>query len=281
MTVSDFPDFGTPGQNVLGGLQGGVPLLRGTNQAGTGTAVNLPAAANTVLVPVQGITQPSFEGVFQLYAPAGAGTVPFARINFTWTDQTSGLVVGTRHFYLTAGNGPANALPYYAAGPCRGDQLAVSADNLDPAQAMTLTWTINQISHVYEHDKLAQTMLAATAPFGFTNPNGDPAAGVLAESTPTIAINSTTFRLAAVYGGRATFSVNNTGAGAITVALVDPAQIYGSSIANQRLVTMGLAAGVSQTVETALPYGPVNIQLVNLSTTVVATLNAGLVALDY
>lgn len=281
MTVSDYPDFGTPGQNVLGSPQGAVGLLRATNQAGTGNATNLPANSATTLVNTQGITQPGYEGVFQLNAPAAAGTVPFARVSFVWTDFSTGLTVGTRHHYLSAGNGPANALPYYIAGPCRGDQLMVTITNLDPAQAMTLTWTINQTSHIYQRDMLVQTSLAVTAPIGFTNPNGDPAAAVLLESTPLIGVSSTIFRLAAVYGGKAAWSVNNTSTVVLTAALVDPAQLYGSAIANQRLATMVVAGGAAQTAEVALPYGPVNLQLVNTSGTVTITPNVGLVALDY
>lgn len=264
-----------------GGTAGGIPLLRFTNNIGFGSNTNVPAASTTSLFSTTNVMQPGYEGVFTLYFPATSGTIPFCRLNFIWTDLLTGLTVATRHFYLTAGNGSANALSFYLAGPCRGNQLAVSITNLDPSFNGTLTWGINQTSHVYLRDFLVQQSLAATAPNGFTNPNGDPAAGVMVESTPSIAANTTGFRLAGVYGGRAVFAVNNTGASGLTAALVDPAQIYGSTIANQRLVTMNLAAGTSQTVEVSLPYGPVNVQLVNLSTTTAVSPNVGLVALDY
>lgn len=264
-----------------GGIAGGSPLLRFTNNLGSGANVNVPANSTTQLFNTTGVNQPSYEGEFTLFFPLNSGTVPFCRLNFVWTDSVTGLTVATRHFYLTAGNTQASALTYYLAGQCRGNQLSVSITNLDPSIAGTLTWGINQISHVYERDFLVQQFFAATAPNGFTNPNGDPAAGVMVESTPTIPINSTIFRLAGVYGGKAILSVNNTSASSLTVALVDPAQIYGSNIVNQRLVTMNLNTGQSQTAEVSLPYGPVNVQLVNFSTTATASPNVGLVALDY
>lgn len=282
--MTDFADWQQPQAAANAIAATGAPLLRFTNNQGNGASTNLPANSATTLINLATITQPGYEGTFQLFAPAGSGTVPFARLDFNWTDQASGLLIGARHFFLTAGNGPTQFLKYYLSGPCKGNQLTVIANNLDPAVAMTLTWTINQVSHVYANDRIHQPVYAATAPNGYTNPGGEPAAGDIALSRPTVPINTTITRLAAVYGGRAVWSVDDTaGTAGLVAALIDPVAtgsgLYG--VASGRLATIVLGASSAQTVLVHLPYGPVNIQLVNASTTVAVTPNVGLVACDY
>lgn len=267
MTVSDFPDFGTPGQNVLGAAQGGVPLLRGTGLLGTATGQVLTSGLSTTLVNQAPVLQPGYEALFAVNLPAAAGSLPFLELIFNWFDSGTGLNVDSEFFVLTAGNGPANQLQYYMSGPVHGDLLSVSAIDLDPIQNMTITWVINQTSHVFEYDKIAQPVYATTAPITFTNPSGIPAAGVLFFSTPTIAANTTTSRLVAVWNGVIDLAMDDNGqSGNLVVTFTDPSGQLTGGIGSDLFVHL-VTAGNRDQAEVNLPNGPVLLNMRNTSTT--------------
>lgn len=266
-----------------GGIPGGVPLLKFTNNLGNANAVNVPANSNVNLLTKIAFTQPSYEGVFVLNLPAGLGTIPFMSVIFNWFDSVSGFNIDSKFFIITAGNGGPNQLQFYFSGPARGNQLSVSVTNLDPAQAMTLNWSLNQTSHLHNHDHMLQTVFELTAPIGYTNPAGTPGLGVLMDANPTVAASSTVTRLTAAYAGRATFSVDSPTAGvALVASLIDPVAsgngLYGNP--NSRYPTFRLT-GQSANQEVILPNGPMLLQLVNTSSTTAVTPNCSLIAGDY
>lgn len=281
MTVSDFPDFGTPGQNVPGAPQGGVPLLRATDTLGSAAGQVLTSGLSTNLVAAAGVTQPGYEALFSVSLPAGAGTIPFLELIFNWFDSGTALNVDSEFFMLASGNGPGNALQYYINGPVRGNQLTVVAINLDPIQSATVTWAVNQTSHVFEHDRLLQPVYALTAPVTFTNPAGTPAIGLIASVTATIAINSSTTRLLAAFNGKAKMSADNLGTtGGLIVRMEDPGSLY-SSNPSARFDAWQVNAGAAIVAEVSFPNGPVLLRLTNQSTTVAITPNVAITKSEY
>lgn len=277
----DYPDWSVPQQNANAISTTGVPLLRGTNSLGGGNLVTVPANSAVTLITTVNVTQPGYEGMFILNLPAGVGSNPFARVSFTWIDSISLQNISFRTMLLSAGNGPANALTYYIAGPVHGDQLNLVINNLDTTQDMTLTWQVNQTSHIYQHDSLRQFAYLPTAPIGFTNPDGAPGGGVLLITRPTIAASGQSDRLVAVFAGKAMLGIDNAGGSAVIwVSIHDPNLLYspGNSVRMEPVVA---ANGANAVVPVFLPYGPVLVRIENKSTTASVTPTVTLVSADY
>lgn len=267
MTVSDYPDFGTPGQNVPGSPQGGVGLLRVTDNLGNATGQVLLAGTGVNLFTAVPVTQPGYEALFEVNLPAGAGTVPFLEVELQWGDSATSLFIDVETFVVTAGNGPLNALNHYINGPVRGNQLSVTVFNLDNAQNMTLTWTVNQTSHVFEHDRLLQPGYATTAPIGFTNPTGTPSLGLVAASQPTIAPATTTSRLTAACNHKMVVNVDNSGGvNALAASLNDPGVLY-QTVNGLNLYKWLVAAGAIVQAVIQFPNGPLLLAMRNQGTT--------------
>lgn len=278
--MTDFPDWQQPQANATAISTTGVPLLRGTANLGKAVNQSIGPGAVVQLLTTAAVGQPGYEGMFSLSGLAGGGSIPFASLIFNWFDQATGLNVFSRFQLLTAGNGAANALQYYVYGPCHGNQLSVQITNLDPTITMTLTWGINQTSHVFELDRISQPVYATTAPNGFTNPGGVPGLGVLALSTPVLAAGGTANRLLAVRNGPALLSVDNGAqANTVRVSLDDPNQLYGGTL-NQHLHIHTVAAGLRDYTEVVLPYGPVLLSLNNTGTSGSITPAIALTVLD-
>jgi hypothetical protein len=239
------------------GTPGGVPLLRRAVLLGSAAGLNLPANANTVILANTSVPQPSYEAGFSLNLPAGAGTVPFANINFFWIDPASGNVLDNEWFNIPAGNGAANPITTYVSGPARAGTLQIQVNNMDPAQAMTLTWSIYHTGQVFTRDRLLQPFYAAAAaPIGFTNPAGIPAAGLLAAMAPVLGPLATTSRLVAAWNGITKLGIDNSAqANAVKVSLQDPANTF-SSLAGTTLFTQVVAAAATSYFEITFPNGP-------------------------
>ena len=269
--MTDFPDWQAPQAHASAIAVAGVPLLRGTNALGSQGAQQWPNNSLTTLLNALPVNQPSFEGQFSLSFPASAGILPFVRLTFNWIDSTSGLLVYSEQFVITAGNGPANALAYYLRGPCHGDTLTVTALNLDTVTTGTATWVINQTSHLWPNSYITQSAYAATAPNGFTNPTGNPAEGLIALANPSIGANGSVQRLLAVDNSQADLMLNAAGLPAnVVYHLLDPATLY-SSINLADMFSQSVTAGQRSRDTIQLPNGPVLLQLNNTSTNASAT----------
>lgn len=259
----------------------GVPLLRGTNKLGANNNTVVAPSTTVTLMTTVPVGQPSYEGLLALNLPAGQGTIPFSSVIFNWFDSVTTLNIDSEFFILTAGNGSSNVLQYYVRGPCHGDQLTVTITNLDPLVAMTLQWVINQTSHLWNVHKITQPVYATNAPIGWTNPAGTPALNLLVATAPTLAASASTDRLTAAYSGKAVLSlINQTSGAAVLAALRDPGTLY-SGNSQQRYAAVELTGPAAATAEVALPNGPLDLQIVNLSTTTAVTPNVALIALDY
>ena len=263
---------GTTATNVagltVGGSPGGVPMLRGTDNLGNGTAQSLAAGATVTLLNSIAITKASFEGVFKLNLPSAAGTIPFVELSILWQDSNTGLQVGQKLYVLTAGNGPTAALFSYISGPCRGNQITLTMRNFDPAQILTYTWAFNQTAHVYLTDKLLQPIYSGVAaPITYINPAGDPRKGLLAQSSAVIAATATQTRLCAASNSKIDILVDNNGqANAVSFQLATPsslAAVYNEQAFPVSVYRANVAAGNTSLVEWQMPNGPVVVNVTN------------------
>lgn len=278
--------LGAPAQNAaVNALPGatatqiagsGVPLLRKTTTLGSGSAQLLTPGLSVQLLNLANINQPSFEALFSIWQPAATGTAPFTQLIFNWFDSATGFAVNSKFYVLSSGNGVGNQLQYYLSGPCFGDQLSVSATDLEGATNQTIqSWVINTTSHIHTVDKLEQPVYAITAPVGFTNPNGTPGIGQLFNSNPTLPINGTVSRLLAVYNGVADFFFDCAGGAANLVITITDPSIQATGVANGELYARTVTAGVRDSAEWTLPNVPVLFNMRNVSTTATLTVNCG------
>jgi len=264
---------------------GGVPLLRYTQNLGMGTATPVAGAGGTAtLLNAAPINQPSIEASFQLNYVSN-GNTPFMTLLFTWADSQGNVTTKQVQYVMTIG--PSTApITYYFNGPCFGDLLTIVATNNDPTAANTadLTWAVNQTSHVYLTDKIIQYAYPATAPVGFTNPNGVPSVGMIATTVPTIAAGANSVRLIAVYNGKVGIAVDNLGgANVCRVRVLDPTgNVYGSGNVNQSFFSANVAASSGNYYpDVTLPRGPVTLELHNSGTSGSISPSVTITAVDY
>ena len=267
MTVADYPDWGTPQANATAIAGTGVPLLRLSNTKKFNIGTTIVGGGNSTLLTSGAMTQPGYEIGVRCSVPAGTGTLPFVAFTLTWTDATTGIATARRDVVATAGNGSGNAVTSYFNGPCRGGNLKVVATNIDPAVTVTIDWTINQTSHVYEHDQAGQLAYPATAPHGYSNPTGINGTGVIAWQQPSLAAGSTQAVLCALYGGDVFLSVDTTGISVpVVIALTDaPGYATGTTAGEYFADTLSTAG--TFTLPLTLPFSPVLLALSNLGTT--------------
>lgn len=266
MTSADYPDWQTPQAHATQIAATGVPLLRGTNNLGTLALTALGGGNTVTLISTTSINQPGYEAAFVLWFPAGSGTLPFLQLAFIWTDSASGLTVFQRDVVIAGGNGSTNPIRSRMWGPVQGNQLQVVAFNVDPTFTATFDWTVNQTSHVFEHDYAMQAAYASTAPNGFTNPLGMPATNLIAKHSPTIAASGTDKVLLGLYFGDVQLDIDNTSsAQSVTVQLQDPAG-FATGTAGATVWKQVVAAGGTLTQPMSLPATPMLLEMQNTAT---------------
>lgn len=266
MTVSDYPDWQTPQAHATAIANTGVPLLRMTNNSGTASLTSLAGGATVTLVAPVVVNQPGWEASFIVWFPSASGTLPFLQLAFIWIDSASGLTVFQRNVVITAGNGASNPVRTRMWGPVQGDTLQVVAFNLDPAVTATFDWTVNQTSHVFEHDWVSQGAYAAVAPNGFVNPLGTPTTNLLVKHSPTIAASGTDKVLCATWLGDVDLNIDNTAsAGSVTVQVMDPAG-FASGTVGATLFKTVVPLGGTFSQSLTLPATPVILELQNTAT---------------
>lgn len=289
--------LGSPSQSqdvknlTTGGNPGGIPVLRGTDNLGSGSAQSLTANATATLIASANITKPGFEAIFKLNLPASAGTVPFATINVLWQDSNTGLQVGQKSYVITAGNGPTNALTFYLSGPCRGNQIVLTITNNDPAQIMTLTWAFNQTAHTYIVDRLLQAGYSAANPIGYSNPGGAPTKGLLFSANPSIGPNTNITRLCAASNARVLINVDDSGqANGWALEILGPVSsagpvssplLYGEGSTSVTMLKLNGAAGTFSQTQFQMPSGPVLLNMHNTAANNTISLGVSILIEDY
>lgn len=265
-TPFDFPDWQVPQAHATTIAQTGVPLLRLSTSKKFNIGTTIAGGGNSTLLTAGAMTQPGYEIGVRASMPASSGTLPFVALTLTWTDDVTGIQTARRDVVVTAGNAPAHAIVSFINGPCRGNTLQVVATNLDPAVTVTLDWTINETSHLYEHDQAGQLAYSGTAPNGFTNPGGINGTGVIAWVHPTLGAGATNAFLCALYGGDVFLNIDTFGiTSTINVALTDAPGYATGSTAGEYFGD-NVASGTSLPIALTLPFSPVLLSVSNLGT---------------
>lgn len=262
----DFPDWQVPQAHATTIAQTGVPLLRLSTSKKFNIGTTIAGGGNSTLLSAGAMTQPGYEIGVRCSMPAGTGTLPFVAFTMTWTDSVTGIQTARRDVVCTAGNGAGNAIVSYFNGPCRGNTLKVVATNIDPAVTVTIDWTINQTSHVYEHDQAGQLAYPGTAPNGFNNAGGINGTGVILWEHPTLTASSQQAFLCALYGGDVFISVDTIGISVpVTISLTD-APGYATGSTSGEFFGSSIAGGSTFTLPMTLPFSPVLVTMGNNST---------------
>lgn len=271
MTVTDYPDWQTPQAHATAISITGAPLLRLTNNLGSGSAVTIAGGATDTFLVATSVNQPGYELTVQAYMPASSGTVPFLHVQMIWYDATLGIKIAKRDVVMACGNAVGNVLTYYMRGPMHGDKMMITCQNLDPAVTATVTWSANATSHVYEQDGAIQYGYTGTAPNGYLWPAGVPTANLIAYESASIAASGSESFLCALYAGDVILNVENiTSAQNVKIELFDsPGYITGT--AGSPFFGVDVAGGSSDSLQLTLPYSPVTLKATNLSTALAAT----------
>lgn len=262
----DFPDWQVPQANATKIAATGVPLLRLSTSKKFNLGTTIAGGASSTLLTAGVMTQPGYEIGFHAYLAAGVGTLPFVAVELLWSDDVTNIATARRDIVITAGNGQANQVTSFFNGPCRGNTLQVVAKNLDPAQTVTLDWTINQTSHVYEHDQAGQLAYPATAPNGYTNATGINGTNLILWAHPTLAAGGSQAYLCALYGGDVFLQLDCTGLQTPTVISITDAPGYATGTTAGDIYSNTVAAGSALFVPMTLPFSPVLVTLSNTGT---------------
>ncbi len=180
---------------VPGGIAtSGVPLLS--------KAVSLLNGSGAVLTPggtknyaTLAVSQIGYE--IALSVLSGAAAIPFVQWTVQWIDSTTGLITSEEDYY-TAG-GSSSACTVVGTGPAKGDQLKISATNLDSSVNATVGCVVTQNSRVYIRDSWAQSAFPAVN--GYVLPTSQIQAGLIFNVNVTISGGSNAPRLLPFYNG--------------------------------------------------------------------------------
>lgn len=273
--VFDYPDWQTPQAHATRVAATGVPLLRASNQIKQNLGQSLAGGASSTLLTAGNMTQPGYEIGFRASMPAGTGTVPFIAVELLWTDSVSGIPTARRDIVITCGNGIASRITSFFNGPCRGNTLQVIATNLDPSVTATIDWTINQTSHVYEHDQAGQLAYPAVAPNGFNNPSGINGTGVIVSAAPTLSAGQTAAFLCALYGGDVVLEMALGSISVPVLVQLRDAALYATGSVGQVFYSNTISAGGTLAVPLTLPFTPANLVITHQGTS--TTISPGVV----
>lgn len=265
MTV-DYADYNTPQAHATAIAATGVGLLKFANQIAQGTGTTVAGGALATLASLVAVTQPSWEYGAALSLPAASGTAPFSRLILNWFDPTGTQQLAQDIFEAPSGNGPANAISITGRGPCKGEKLTAQLRNVDPAQTLTLTYLLQQTSHVFTLPQWEQVAPPGTAPNGFTGSGGDYGISMPVNMAATIAASSSITRLLGTRFGKWRFLVDNTGqANAVRVQIQT---IVGFAIpAGTNIADVTVANAAVSSFEVSMPSSPAVIVLTNNGTT--------------
>lgn len=212
----------------------GTPLLHGLanrlNDTSGGSGTLSVPASSTIFPFVGGITKPGY--LISISSAINvAATVPFLGIQMIWKDTVTGLGTAEEDWYIPATN--SGLITIYGKGPVKGSQLSIGLQNLDPAQAQTVSVAFWETTHHIARDDWRS--LGSGAVPGFSPAGGGfPAANALCNFA--FSTSSNVSRLLPLYAGQAfiTSVISGGTSPAIQITPIDPSlfgngAIYGSS----------------------------------------------------
>lgn len=230
MTVSDYPDFATPGANAYQISQTGVPLLSAAQQVAdmvTGTLTPGQSTAQEVYT----YTLLGYEMSFQLQAGGAGATGPdYATILLQWQDGGSTIVVYEKAYTIAAGpNGAQHKIT--ASGPARANRLIVTVTALaaNPDNVI-YTYTLLQTSRTYTRDRARTKSTADTNFLNLTQGSYVIESGNLLNTAPSgVAASGSATRVIAFWDGACYLKARTSLGGAnLDVAVQDTTGLQAS-----------------------------------------------------
>lgn len=200
----------------------GAPLLALAQQwIQTGTLTYASGQSRT-FGPIS-LNQISYEGIVTAVQNA-SDTLPSFSVLLQWLDS-SGNEVNREQWYMSGGTGVGNT--FSGSGRAKGAKLQVTVTN-DGTLSGTFNLLLYQTSRVYVKDDW-HTTVHTNVP-GYTNPNRDPAANILATMAPTLASGVAAIRSVPLYCGTVRISgFTQTGTAAFAITAIDNTNLGSSN----------------------------------------------------
>lgn len=275
MTVSDYPDFVTPGSMDM--------ELAVTDPGGL--VINGLASHELYNAPISGY---SYQLAFDALTAAAPPTTPFCQLKLLW--RNSGVLVDFQHWVvLTTNVAPANGNSLAViTGPTRAQHLAVELQNYDAAAVTVDATLFSSARQLTRHAGMqlsnniagSYTMLGIPVP----TPNSEPT-GLVPGNSPSIPVNPgvTVGRINALYAGPAMLTLSLSGAGlaagmTVTMYQIDPN--YAGSAAFQEIWSATYTANPALILPITLPRQPVLLTFQNLATSGVINVTWAITAQD-
>lgn len=225
MTVSDYPDYGTPDQHALSIFTQGVPLYGKPQVLVSQVNQTLAAGGGGQRFPASGffsVPQTGYEILLSGQSQAGS-TSPFLKFRIQWVDAASGQPVGDEEWIIPLpSSGPYGIV---LTGLAKGDEAFIVIQNADSVtQTYTLIFRNNSL--VYPRDQMRPmfNLGGATVP-GFTLlPDIDMPQGLYGMGSVSAAANSTQTYLVGTYNGLLQIKshFNSGSSGFIQMTPIDP-----------------------------------------------------------
>lgn len=203
MTVTDYPDWGTPQANANAISTTGAPLLGFKNILGSNAAGLAIGAGNSAnLVSQATADQVGYE--ISLIVSTTAVTATGVTVAVKWFDAATSLLTDTQNWGFFAGSvsRPHNVR---ITGPSNGDRLTIAVTA--GANAISVQYVVMKTSRVYtRHSGHTLTLNFGNPSIpGFTFAVGDASSGILCAESQAVNANSSLVLLLPLYSGTARF----------------------------------------------------------------------------
>jgi hypothetical protein len=254
------------------GVITGVPLTHGFGTDASAASYTITAGSESF--EFFNIARTGYYVAINISIPAAA-TIPFLGVNMIWQSAATGLDVAQEQWYVPASS--TGAVNIWGKGPTKANSLVIGFKNFDPAQTMTVTFSLYETTHHIARDDWRSSAPSAVPAFT-APPSSDPFALVLL-AAGLLSIPGTTTRtyLLPVYAGQASFTYTTSAAlNNINLAAYDP-----STSTNPFLYTAApAAASLVNAAPVTLPRCATLLTLNNTAAGAV-TVNLSVMALEY
>lgn len=148
MTVTDYPDWGTPQASANAIASTGAPLLALANQVTKQTGITLVPGVQQVYGPFP-VTQISYEATLTIECNA-ADLNPFLAVELLWTNTVLDVNVSTERYYIGATSVAANS--YRGLGQAKGNEVTVKVTWHGTQNTTDFQFYLAQTSRQYLRD---------------------------------------------------------------------------------------------------------------------------------
>lgn len=264
--LTDYPDWSPHVAQAQQIAATGVPLLSKSQRLYQQAFTNLGHGA-TASTQALSVTQIGYQVSVTASFPAAA-TLPFCKVQLSWTDSALGQQVDTDTFMMPGATSPAFFI-IRGRGPAKADTLTVNVTNLDSAQVVSGSITVSQNSRVYPDARwgwvnATDNGLAVPTFTVMRLPPDEGCIGIL--DNQSIPANTVSTFLSGMHDGPIQMSYEMNTGSAANLALrlsAQPGGIYSGGN------TVYSAVNPPATVQLAGPRAPMRLQVVNSATTAI------------